>query len=79
MRKGLAMYEVALKLRKEYGDMVRLKMGPKTELILVMGHKKMHKALVTMNDKFKYRPTDFFLNNYIFKSRGKPLVSFNIF
>lgn len=70
MKAGNSMYEVALSLRKEYGDIVRLSLGPKNNIILIMGQNNIHKAAVTMNDKFKYRPTTFFVNTYIFKNRG---------
>lgn len=73
MRQGLAVHEVALKLRQEYGDVVRLKLGPITDLVLIMGQEKIQKAAVNMNDQFKYRPFEFLFNTYIFKNKGKRL------
>ncbi|XP_053406595.1 cytochrome P450 2B1-like [Mercenaria mercenaria] len=70
MRGGGAIYEVATNLRQQYGDVVRLKLGPINNVILIMGKDKIHKAAVTMNDKFKYRPTNFFATNYISKQKG---------
>ncbi|XP_060551807.1 cytochrome P450 2B1-like [Ruditapes philippinarum] len=65
-----ALYEVALNLRQKYGDLVRLQLGPNSNVVLVMGQEKIFKAAVTMNESFKYRPTNFFVTNYIFNNQG---------
>ncbi|XP_060580966.1 cytochrome P450 2C15-like, partial [Ruditapes philippinarum] len=74
-----ALYEVALNLRQKYGDLVRLKLGPNNYIVLVMGQEKISKAAVTMNESFKYRPTNFFATNYIFNNQGTIIDSTLIF
>ncbi|WAR26021.1 CP2BB-like protein [Mya arenaria] len=72
------LYEVMLTLRQEYGDVVRLQLGPSLNFVFIMGKDKIYKAAVDMNDKFKFRPTNFYATNYIFKNKERTLHQYSI-
>ncbi|XP_052781694.1 cytochrome P450 2B4-like [Mya arenaria] len=69
-RQNKPMFEVMLTLRQQYGDVVRLKLGPSLNFIFIMGKDNVYKAAVDMKDKFKFRPNNFFATNYIFQNKG---------
>ncbi|KAK3608637.1 hypothetical protein CHS0354_042638 [Potamilus streckersoni] len=64
------MYKDFLKYREKYGNVVRLVLGPFQNVILVFGHKAIHKALIEQGKYFKFRPTKLYVNEKVFHSKG---------
>ncbi|KAL3874624.1 hypothetical protein ACJMK2_037610 [Sinanodonta woodiana] len=64
------LYKDFLKYKDKYGDIVRLVLGPLQNVILVFGHKAIHKALIEQGNDFKYRPTSLFIIKKLFHGKG---------
>jgi len=67
------LHEVYVVLQKKYGDVVRLRLGPSMNLVIIMGLDNIQEAAVNMNDKFKFRPTNLFATKALFKNKGTHL------
>ena len=65
-------YDRLLRFRDDYGDIVQLRLGPNVTLVVVYGHRNLHKLLVENCDKTKYRPNWLHLAEKMFDRTGKP-------
>lgn len=66
--------EQFLKLQKKYGDLVCLRFGNFT-LVLVFGYNKIYKVLVLNADKTKFRPTNSAVSRKLFSKEAGVIMS----
>ncbi|KAL3874625.1 hypothetical protein ACJMK2_037611 [Sinanodonta woodiana] len=67
---GRQVYKDFLKYREKYGNVVRLVLGPFQNIILVFGHRAIHKALIEQGKDFKFRPTSLYVIKKLFYGKG---------
>ena len=62
--------ELLMDLNRQYGDIVRLKIG-KESLVFIFRSKLLRKALIEQDDKFKFRPNHLYTFKRAFNEKGR--------
>ena len=71
VRKGnKPMYARMMDAYREFGPVVRLRVGPKTNIYWIFGYDMVRKAGVEQNEDFRYRPNNIFSIKKIFNNKG---------
>ena len=66
-----SLYKRLLELRKDYGDIIQLRMGPSMDLVVVFGQDLIHELLVVQGDKTEFRPNWLYVPDKMFNRTGK--------
>ena len=77
IRKGSKpLYARMMDAYHEFGPVVRLKVGPKINIVWIFGYDMIRKAGVEQNEDFRYRPNNLFLLKKVFNEKGLYLINF---
>ena len=80
VRKGnKPLYARMMDAYREFGPVVRLRLGPKTNIVFIFGYDMIRKAGIEHNEDFKYRPNNLYVIKKIFNGKGRPLSSTLLF
>lgn len=71
MRKGnRPFYARMMDAYREFGPVVRFRVGPKTNIVLLFGIDMVRKAGIEQNEDFKYRPNNLYVFRKVFNGKG---------
>ncbi|XP_052057805.1 cytochrome P450 2B5-like [Mytilus californianus] len=65
-----SLYKRLLELRKDYGDIIQLRMGPSMNLVVVFGQDLIKELLVDNADKTEFRPNWLYVPDTMFNKTG---------
>lgn len=63
-------YKRLLELRKDYGDIIQLRMGPSMNLVVVFGQDLIRELLIDQGDKTEFRPNWLYVPDKMFDRTG---------
>lgn len=66
-----SLYKRLLELKKDYGDIIQLRMGPSMNLVVVFGQDLIKELLVENGDKTEYRPNWLYVPKTMFQGTGQ--------
>lgn len=72
-----SLYKRLLELRKDYGDIIQLRMGPSMNLVVVFSQDLIKELLVDNADKTEFRPNWLYVPDTMFNKTGTTIILFH--